>query len=411
MEPQRNHINCETKNSPDSRIELLSADYDSMDGFNVHGALVDELHAHRDSGIWDVLESARGARRQPLMWGITTAGKNHNSFCYELRSYAIKVLEGSIPEAQCDNFFAIIFTLDDGDDWQDPEVWIKANPNLGVSVSLKDMLEQSQKAKEMPTARIEFQTKRLNMWVYADTAWMNMTRWNQRIVPDFNEHDCWEPDSTSELDGMDCHGGLDLASVEDICALSFCFTLPSGKKRFICRGYLPESAFKKRIEKGGQLASLYKEFKSSGLLVITPGEVCDYDFIKADILAACKRFNVKEIAFDRWNSSQLVNELLEEEVPMIQMGQGYASVNPPMKEMLRLVLADSIEFNNSLLTFAMSNVVATSNPAGDIKYDKSKVSEKIDPAVAAIMSLGRSMLIDDDGSDALNDFLENPIRI
>lgn len=411
MDPQRNVINCETKNSPASRVQLLSAQYNTLDGLNVHGALVDELHAHKDSGVWDVLESAKGARRQPLIWGITTAGKDHNSFCYELRGYAVKVLEGT---AVNDSFYSIIYTLDDGDDWTDPSVWIKSNPNLGVSVSISDLEEQCRKAQEIPSARIEFQTKKLNVWVYGDSTWMNMARWNSCSLDSFNELACWQDGVDSELDGLDAYGGLDLASVEDLAALSFCFKLENGKTRFISRGYIPELAFQKRIDSGGHLKVLYTQFKESGLLVVTPGEVADYDFIKADILDACERFNVHEIGFDRWNSSQLVSDLLAENVPMVKMGQGFGSINAPMKELLRLTLSSEIEHNNPLLSFAVSNVVAVSNESGDIKYAKNKVSEKIDPAVASIMALGRC--IDNEGDDydedeALNSYLSDPALI
>ncbi|MBX2809496.1 MAG: hypothetical protein KTR20_12800 [Cellvibrionaceae bacterium] len=408
MKPLRNIIHSDTKNSPNSSINLLSADYDSMDGLNVHAALVDELHAHKDSGVWDVLKSARGARSQPIMWGITTAGKNQNSFCYEQREYAIKVLEGTLKN---DAFYAIIFTLDNEDDWLDEENWIKSNPNLGISVSLNDMRDQCQEAKEMPTARIEFMTKRLNVWVYGEATWMNMEKWNACNDPSFDEIPCWLPEKKSPLDGLDCHGGLDLASVEDLVALCFDFKNNVGQHIFICRGYVPELAFQKRILKGGLLKGLYQKFVDEGFLVVTPGEVCDYTYVKRDILAACERFNVKEIAFDRFNSSQLVSDLLEEEVPMVAMGQGVGSINAPMKEMLRLVLAGDVIHNNSMLSFAMSNVVAHVNSAGDIKYDKSKISEKIDPAVASIMALGRSTVFEEDIQGAIDDFLQNPIRV
>jgi phage terminase large subunit-like protein len=410
MKPLRNIIHSETKNSPNSSINLLSADYDSMDGLNVHAALVDEIHAHKDSGVWDVLESARGARNQPIMWGITTAGKNHNSFCYEMRGYAIKVLEGSVPAVECDHFFAIIFTIDEKDDWLDEKIWIKANPNLGVSVSISDIREQCQKAKEMPTARIEFMTKRLNVWVYGEATWMNMEKWNACTDLEFDERKCWDKEQYCELDGADCYGGLDLASVEDLCAFSLDFKI-DGKHIIICKAYLPELGFQKRIDRGGNLKGLYQKFVDEGCLIITPGEVCDYSYIKQDIIQACERFNVKEIGFDRFNSSQLVSELLAEEVPMVAMGQGIGSINAPMKEMLKIVLSGEVRHNNSLLTFAMSNVVANVNAAGDIKFDKSKVSEKIDPAVAAIMALGRSTVYEEDNTEAIDDFLMNPVKI
>lgn len=391
--PMRNVIPFETRNSPNSRVELLSADYDSLDGLNVHGGLVDEIHAHKDSGVWDVLESARGARRNPLLWGITTSGKNQNSFCYEMRSYAIKVLEGSVEN---DSFFAIIYTLDDDDDWQDETVWCKSNPNLGVSVSLDDLRDQARKAKEMPSAKIEFLIKRLNVWVYGESTWMNMEKWNKCRDQSFNEPACWDKNQTSELDGLTCYGGIDLASIEDLTALSFDFKLPDGRHTIICRAYLPQDAFEARMKKGGILKGIYQRFVDEGVLIVTPGARCDYDFIQRDVLAACERFNVKEIGFDRFNSSQLVTNLLNEGVPMVQMGQGTGSISAPMKEMMRLTLGEEVRHNNAALSFAMSNVVSSVNAAGDIKYDKSKVSEKIDPACAAIMALGRSMVFEND---------------
>lgn len=238
------------------------------------------------------------------------------------------------------------------------------------------MQDQCRKAQEMPTAKIEFQTKRLNIWVYGESTWMNMERWNKCRDESLDDVACWTEGEESEFDGMACHGGLDLASVEDLTALTLDFRDSNGKHTFISRAYLPEAAFQSRIDKGGQLQQVYQRLKDHGCLVITPGDACDYSYIKRDILAACQRFDVKEIAFDRFNSSQLVSDLIEEGVPMVQVGQGTGSISAPMKELLRLVLTDSVRHNNPALSFAMSNVVAVTNAAGDIKFDKSKVSEK-----------------------------------
>ncbi len=156
------------------KFEPLSADANSMDGLNPHMALVDELHAHKTPEVWDVLKSALGARSQPLIWAITTAGFNKNGICYEVRDYAIKVLQGVIDD---DAFFGIIYTLDDADDWQDPDNWIKANPNLGVSVSIEYLQEQARQAAVMPTAKVNFLTKHLNVWVTGESAWCNVEKW------------------------------------------------------------------------------------------------------------------------------------------------------------------------------------------------------------------------------------------
>lgn len=386
----------------DGKYLPLSRDSKSMDGFNVHAALIDELHAHPNSGIWDVLRSAVGARSQPIIRAITTAGFDKNSFCFQRRMYAIQVLERSIND---DSHFALIFTMDDPEQWDNPEEWIKSNPNLGISVDLADLISQCDEAKHLPTAKTEFLTKRLNIWVYGITGWMPMLEW-QRCRKDFDSLSLWQSvDSVAtELDDFECYGGLDLSSVEDMCSLSLCF--PRGNsRRIIQRAYLPEAALVRRLAKGDKTL---EQFKDSGHLVVLPGAVVDYDWIKKDILNICSRFDVKGIAYDRWNSSQLVNDLLDAGVPMIKFGQGFGSMSAPTKELLRLTLTQLIEHNDPLLTWAMSNVVVDQNPAGDIKPDKSKVAEKIDPAVATIMAIGITMGIDEeeDRDAAISSHLE-----
>lgn len=372
----------------------LSSDSQKMDGLNVAAALVDEIHAHATSAVWDVLESAKGARRQPLIRGITTAGFNRKGFGYDQRGYAIKVLERSVED---DAFFAIIYTLDEEDleHWDDERLWIKANPNLGVSVSLDDLRDQARKAREMPSARVEFQTKRLNIWTYGSTAWMRMERWHE-CRRDFDAIAPWERETESEFDGLECFGGLDLASTEDMCALRFTFPLEGGRRRTIGRTYLPQAALERRLKAGDRTL---EGFRASGHLTVLPGETIDYAWIQKDIEHACERWDVKGIAYDRWNSSQLVNDLLANDVPMVKFGQGFGSMSSPMKELMHLVLNGLIEHNDPLLTWAISNVVADTNPAGDIKPDKSKVSEKIDPAVALIMSVALATGTTDDDQD------------
>ena len=381
------------------KFEPLSADAKSMDGLNVFFGLVDELHAHPNSKVWDVIKSARGSRRQPLIRAITTAGFDRDGICYELRDYATKILDGS---ADDDAFFAIIYTLDEDDDFDDESAWIKANPNLGVSVSLKDMQDQCRMAKVMPSEMTEFLTKRLNIWTYGESKWMNMEAWGE-CRADYDSLSCWDEEKTSELDGLPCYGGLDLASVEDICSLKLVFTV-DGKKRVIGRDYLPEAALEARLKKG---YNFMEKFKRSGYLVVTPGNVVDYAWIFKDILAACARFDVREIAFDRWNSSQLVTDLLEAGVNMVEFGQGTGSMNAPMKDLMRLVLSGGIEHNDPLLTWAMSNLVADVNPAGDIKPAKDKVKEKIDPAVALIMALGRCLTMEEPVN--INNYIDDMI--
>lgn len=381
----------------DGKYLPLSRDSKSMDGFNVHAALVDELHAHPNSAVWDVLRSAIGARDQPIIRAITTAGFDKNSFCYKRRQYAIQVLEKSVVD---DTHFALIFTVDDPEKWDDPVEWKKANPNLGISVDIPDMQAQCDEAKHLPSSKTEFLTKKLNIWVYGSRAWMPMLDWHKCLV-EFDSLQYWlaPEDTKTDLDGAECFGGLDLSSVEDICSFSLCF--PDGKRRrIIQRGYLPEAAMIRRLESGDKTL---ETFKNSGHLVVLPGAVIDYDWIKKDVLNCCERFNVKGIAFDRWNSSQLVNDLMSEGVLMVKFGQGFGSMSAPTKELLRLVLTKNIEYNDPLLTWAMSNVVVDKNAADDIKPDKSKVSEKIDPAVSTIMAIGLAMGVDEEDDQSFVD--------
>ena len=375
------------------RFLPLSKDSKRMDGFNVHAGLIDEVHAHPDSSLYNVVRSGTAARRQPIMRMITTAGFDRKSFCYDQRGRAIKVLEGTVED---DALFAIIYTLDDPENWADESEWIKANPNLGVSVKISTLRDQCREAHDIPDQKVEFLTKRLNIWTYGQVVWMNMEKWhrtrNENIdgVLPFAE-EC----NDSELIGEECYGGLDLSNVEDIASLSLTFNI-GGKKQLYNRGYLPQAALERRLKDGDPTLEKYKD---SGHLIVLPGEVLNYDFIKQDILNICEWYDVKGIAYDRWNSSKLVNELLEKEIPMVQFGQGIVSMSAPTKELMRLALTQEVEQNDPLLTWAVSNVVVVMDPAGNIKPDKSKVSEKIDPAVSAIMAIALDMDVDDDDED------------
>ena len=360
------------------KFEPLSADAKSLDGLNPHAALIDELHAHPTSEIWDVLKSALGARLQPLIWAITTAGFNKNGICYEIRNYAQQVLSGAHVD---DAFFAAIYAIDEDDDPFDERVWIKANPNLGVSVSADYLREQARQAKVMPRAKTNFLTKHLNVWVTGESLWCNVERWL----------DCGLAYTFEQLTegAVEVYGGLDLASVSDIASFGLVVVYADGTWRTWHRHYLPEETVTARIQKS---AVPYDEWERAGWLTLTPGNSCDYNWIKSDMLAICEALPVKRIHFDRWNSTQLVNDLLEVGVPMVGFGQGYVSMNAPMKELERRFLSGQIQHpNDPVLNWAMGNVVAEQDPAGNVKPAKNKSTEKIDPAVALIMAVGGAM--------------------
>jgi phage terminase large subunit-like protein len=365
------------------RMQALSKDSKSMDGLNVHFGLIDELHAHPNSAVWDVIKSARGARKQPLIWTITTEGFLVDGVDADQQDYAQRVLEGAIDD---DSYFAIIFTLDDPEDWDKESEWIKANPNWGVSVNPDDMREQCRMAKEIPTERIEFLTKRLDLKVRGEAKWMNLERFKLCEV-DYDDQAPWN--GNDEFAGADAWGGLDLSAVEDITSATFTIS-HEGKTRTFVRAYLPQGALDRRLAKGDKSLEKYVQ---TGHLQLTPGETVDYEFMKNDLRKALSYFNVAGIAYDRWNSNQLVNDMLGEGAAMVEFGQGFGSMSAPMKELMVRVLNETFEYSNPLLYWCVANLVTEINPAGDIKPDKSKIKEKIDAAVSTIMALGMMILM------------------
>lgn len=366
-----------------SSYKPLNAEGSTLDGLNIHGGCVDELHAHKTRAVWDVLDTATGARSQALLSAITTAGSDRAGICYELRAYTIKVLEGVHAD---DNWFGIIFTIDEGDDWRDPACWRKANPNLGVSVKI-DVLEAAcRKAQAMPSAVGNFLTKHLNVWVNADAAWMDMQAWDRCANPGLRFEDlthlpCWVP--------------LDLASKIDIAAAPALFHDPlAGRYYLVTRGrfWLPERA----VETGAN--SQYAGWVREGLLIATPGEVTDYDAIEEQLrqdARACGP-NLREIPFDPFQATQLSSHMLSEGLPMVEMRPTVLAMSEPMKQLEALVLQGPTKFQhdgNPAMTWMISNVVCHRDTKDNIYPRKERAEAKIDGPFAAIMGLGRAMAV------------------
>lgn len=360
-----------------SKYEPVGRDADTMDGLNVHCAIVDELHAHRTSEVWDVLETGMGARRQPMIFSITTAGFNQASFCYEQRRYATALLDGVL---QNDAFFTVIFTLDEDDDPWDERNWIKANPNLGVSVYWDELRELAAKAKELPTARNSYLTKRLNIWTTASEHWLHPDRWAA----------CAFEVDENALAGRTCFGGLDLSSSLDLTALVWVFapTEDDPLYRVLPRFWVPETAM---IERSRSQRVPYDAWVHQGYITAIPGDVIDYAYIYAQVDADARKFDVREIAFDRWGAAEIYVRMAQAGLTMVAMGQGYASMSSPMKTLEKLVMSQQIAHGGQpVLAWNAHNLVATVDPAGGIKPDKRKSVEKIDGMVATIMGLDRA---------------------
>jgi phage terminase large subunit-like protein len=366
----------------DQKYEPLGADTDSTDGLNVHGAIIDELHAHKTRAMWEILETATGARRQPMILAITTAGTNRQTVCWEKHEYTRQVLEGVV---QDDAWFGIIFTLDKGDDWRDESTWMKSNPNLGVSKKWSDMRPKSARARSMTSALNAFQQKELNVWVHGETKWMNMEEWRKcaGAVDALNLPEA--------LAGRPCWSGLDLSTSVDITALVHVFPPLTEEEPWSvsCRFWIPEDNLLERCKNDGVP---YDQWQSEGFLEATPGNVIDYDWIFEQVEQDAEQFQVMEIPFDRWGASSVVQTLEKMNLKVIQFGQGYQSMSPPMKELERLVASHKIAHgNNPVLTWMADNLIARTDPAGNIKPDKQKSKEKIDGIVALLMGLDRGL--------------------
>ena len=376
------HVNNIHVDSTNSLFEPLGADAKTLDGLNPSAAMIDELQAHRDSSVWDIIRSAIGSRRQPLMFAITTAGFNMHSFCYEQRDYAVKVLEGIIDD---DSLFAIIFTLDRDDngelldDWKDETCWEKANPNLGVSVSVEDMRGMCKEAIESPTKKNNFLVKKLDVWTTQTVTWVNLEKWNA----------CNEVVDEKLLVGKKCFAALDLSSNTDITAKMLLFPWDDGKYVAVPKFYIPKENAIARQRKDGVP---YQKWADEGFITMTEGNVIDYKVVQADLYKDGEQYDIQLIGFDRWGfeafRQRVVEEGIEEDL-LISFGQGFQSMNAPMKELEKLYLSGKlIHNNNPVLAWMASNVAASMDPADSIKPDKKKSSEKIDGIVALIMTLG-----------------------
>jgi len=366
-----------------SKFEPLGADSDTLDGLNVHGAICDEIHAWTSRKLWDTLETSTGSRRQPLLFEITTAGWDRNSFCWTQHAHAISVLEGNLHD---DSVFAYVASLDEGDDPFDEAVWIKSNPNLHVSVKIENLREQAEKAKQIPSQLNAFLRFRMNVWTESHSRWIDLDIWDEGGAPI----------DIAELEGRECIGGLDLATTMDLTAFVLLFSDDDGGFTVLPSFWIPGDNVEKRVTRDHVP---YDVWIRRGLVKETDGNVCDYDVVREDIKDLCERFRVKEIAFDRWNSSQLVTQLQSDGATMVPVGLGFASMAAPTKECEKLVLGRKLRHGgNPLLRWNVGNVAIKIDPAGNQKPDKSKSAEKIDGLVALLLALSRAIVQESTGS-------------
>jgi phage terminase large subunit-like protein len=364
-----------------SGAKPLNAEGSTLDGLNIHGAVVDELHAHKTRALFDVLDSATGARSQPLIIMITTAGSDRSGICYEQRDYTIKVLERTIED---DTWYGVIYTLDEGDLWHDPAVWRKANPNFGVSVKVDDMQAACRKALSTPSAQANFLTKRLNVWVNADSAWMDMQAWDR----------CADRTLSQErVAHLRCVSAHDLASKVDVAAKVKIFHDEAADRYYLIpRFWLPERA----IEQGRN--SQYDGWRRAGHLQVTDGEVIDFDAIEDDAREDLRALQVTDMPFDPWQATQFAGHLIDDGAPMVEVRQTVQNMSEPMKTFEALVLQGKLVHDgNPMMTWMMSNVVCHRDAKDNIYPRKEREEHKIDGPVAAIMALSRLIVPAEEG--------------
>ncbi|WP_147565134.1 terminase large subunit [Clostridium tyrobutyricum] len=362
-----------------SFYQVLSSEAFSKHGLNVHGVIFDELHAQPNRELYDVMTKGSGdARMQPLFFLITTAGTDRNSICYEVHQKAEDILRGKKIDK---TFYPVIYGTADNEDWGDEANWYKANPSLGYTIPIEKVRDAFNSAKENPAEENIFRQLRLNQWVKQSVRWMPMDVWNK----------CSFEVNIEKLKGRECYGGLDLSSTNDITAFVLVFPpIPEDDKYYVSPFFwIPEDNLKLRVKRDHVP---YDVWKKQGFLKTTEGNVIHYGFIENFIDELGTQFNIKEIAFDRWGAVQMVQNLDGLGFTVVPFGQGYKDMSPPTKELMKITLEQKIAHGgHPVLSWMMDNIFVRTDPAGNIKPDKEKSTEKIDGSVALIMALDRAI--------------------
>lgn len=357
--------------------QVLSAETGTKHGLNVSGLVFDEIHAQPNRKLYDVLTKGSGdAREQPLFFIITTAGTDKQSICYELHTKALDIMNGRKNDS---TFYPVVYGLEEGDDWNDEANWYKANPSLGHTIAIERVREAYKNALENPAEENVFKQLRLNMWTNSTVVW----------IPEHIYDKGNSPIDIDSLAGRDCYAGLDLASTSDITAFVLVFPPRSEDEKYIVLPFfwLPEDTLELRCRRDHVL---YDVWERQGYIHTTEGNVIHYGFIERFIEDLGKKYHIKEIAYDRWNATQMVQNLEDEGFTMVPFGQGFKDMSPPSKELYKLLMEGSIiHGGNPVLKWMAQNVVMRTDPAGNIKPDKERSVEKIDGIVALIMGLDR----------------------
>lgn len=362
-----------------SFYQVLSAEAYTKHGLNVHGVVFDELHAQPNRNLYDVMLHGSGdARKQPLFFLITTAGTDRNSVCFEVHQKAEDILKGRKRDP---TFYPVIYGAPPDADWTDENVWKEANPSIGITVDIEKIRNACESAKQNPAEENLFRQLRLNQWVKQSVRWMPMEKWN---ACDFKIDE-------KSFEGRVCYGGLDLSSTTDITAFVLVFPPEDENDKYYILPYfwIPEDNIKNRVNRDHVP---YDIWQKQGFLQTTEGNVVHYGFIEKFIEKLGQKYNIREIAFDRWGAVQMVQNLEGMGFTVVPFGQGFKDMSPPTKELMKLTLERKLAHGgNPVLNWMMDNIYVRTDPAGNIKADKEKSTEKIDGAIATIMALDRAI--------------------
>ncbi len=367
LDPYRDTIKYERTLS---FLKVLAADSSKLDGPNASMYLIDEYHAAKNSGVKDVLQSSQGMRENPMAVIITTAGFDRLGVCYQYREMCTEVVSGLKED---DTLFIAIYCLDKEDDWKDEAVWVKSNPNLGVTVQTKYLKTQVRKAINTPSDEVGIKTKNLNIWCDAEKTWIKD---DYILSASANVN-------LEEYNRLDCFIGVDLSSTSDLT--SFSVMIPTTEKMVWKTFYfLPEAALTEK-----RFKELYGEWARQGALCITPGNVVDYDFILNKIMEIGQILNIVTIGYDSWNATQFVINCTEKGLPMEPYSQSIGNFNKPTKELERLLLSGVAVIDNNIITrHCFRNVVMARDKNGNTKPSKQYEEKKIDGVIAMIEALG-----------------------
>ena len=356
-----------------SFYKALSSEAFTKHGLNAHGVIFDELHAQPSRELADVMQTSMGARRQPLMIYITTAGYDRKSVCWEIWKYAESVASGAV---QDETFLPAIYAADAKDDWKNEKTWAKANPNLGVSIKGDFLRTECARAVEMPAYENTFRQLYLNQWTEQDTRWLRMDHWSQGNEP-----------CPVDLAGRECWAGLDLATTFDTTAFVLIFPLDDGTFWVEPHFWIPSDNAHQR-ERRDKVP--YLTWQRQHFLNMTDGNVTDFEHVRRDINALASKYRIRGIGLDPWNSAQLGQQLQGDGLTMTNFRQGYGSLSGPSKQLENWVVAGKLRHGgHPVLAWQASNVaIQTDSAAGNIKPSKARSTERIDGIVSLVMAIG-----------------------